>query len=94
MTQDNYFLIHFKQEGKEKARNAPEWASDYLCKMKKGIKSKGEIRKIDYLGFTWLNPPLLVDIDYFWGKIISIRDAEPEEIPIHVPTDREVSFEH
>lgn len=47
----------------------------------KGNQIKGEITKIDYMGVHMdFNTPLAAHDLQFDGKIISIRDAQPEEI--------------
>mgnify|MGYP002850978671 CR=1 FL=1 len=47
----------------------------------KGNQIKGEITKIDYLGVHMdFNPPLAGYDLFFEGKIISLREAEQEEI--------------
>jgi FKBP-type peptidyl-prolyl cis-trans isomerase SlyD len=47
----------------------------------KGNQIKGEITKIDYLGVHMdFNPPLAGYDLSFEGKIVAIRDADPEEI--------------
>jgi FKBP-type peptidyl-prolyl cis-trans isomerase SlyD len=47
----------------------------------KGNQIKGEITKIDYLGVHMdFNPPLAGYDLSFEGKIVTIREADPEEI--------------
>ncbi len=71
---------NFKQEGK-KNQDMLRVGKVIPMQDEKGNQIKGEITKIDYLGVHMdFNPPLAGYDLSFEGKIISIRDAEPEEI--------------
>lgn len=71
---------NFKQEGK---KNQELLRVGKVIPMQddKGNQIKGEIIKIDYLGVHMdFNPPLAGYDLFFEGQIVSIREAEPEEI--------------
>jgi len=71
---------NFKQEGK---KNQELLRVGKVIPMQddKGNQIKGEIVKIDYLGVHMdFNPPLAGYDLFFEGQIVSIREAEPEEI--------------
>jgi FKBP-type peptidyl-prolyl cis-trans isomerase SlyD len=71
---------NFKQQGTEK-REPLKVGKVVPMQDEKGNQIKGEIIKINYLGVHMdFNPPLAGYDLSFEGKIISIRDAEPEEI--------------
>jgi FKBP-type peptidyl-prolyl cis-trans isomerase SlyD len=71
---------NFKQEGK-KSQDLLKVGKVIPMQDDKGNQIKGEITKIDYLGVHMdFNPPLAGHDLLFKGKIISVRDAEPEEI--------------
>jgi FKBP-type peptidyl-prolyl cis-trans isomerase SlyD len=71
---------NFKQEGK-KSQEMLRVGKVIPMQDDKGNQIKGEITKIDYLGVHMdFNPPLAGYDLFFEGKIISIRDAELEEI--------------
>jgi len=71
---------NFKQEGK-KNRDLLKVGKVIPMQDDKGGQIKGEIIKIDYMGVHMdFNPPLAGFDLQFDGKIVSIRDAEKEEI--------------
>ncbi len=71
---------NFKQEGK-KNQELLRVGKVIPMQDNKGKQIKGEITKIDYLGVHMdFNPPLAGYDLLFNGKIVSIRDAEQEEI--------------
>lgn len=71
---------NFKQEGK-KNKEMLKVGNVVPMQDGKGGQIKGEITKIDYMGVHMdFNPPLAGYDLFFEGKIIAIREAEPEEI--------------
>lgn len=71
---------NFKKEGK-KATELLKVGNVVPMQDDKGGQVKGEITKIDYMGVHMdFNPPLAGFDLFFEGKIMSIRDAEKEEI--------------
>ncbi|MDG1275891.1 MAG: FKBP-type peptidyl-prolyl cis-trans isomerase [Algoriphagus sp.] len=71
---------NFKQEGK-KNQDLLKVGKVIPMQDDKGNQIKGEITKIDYLGVHMdFNPPLAGYDLSFEGKIVAVRDADPEEI--------------
>jgi FKBP-type peptidyl-prolyl cis-trans isomerase SlyD len=71
---------NFKQQG---AKNQELLKVGKVVPMQdeKGNQIKGEITKIDYLGVHMdFNPPLAGYDLLFEGKVVTIREADPEEI--------------
>ena len=71
---------NFKQDGK-KNKDLLRVGKVIPMQDDKGGQIKGEIIKIDYMGVHMdFNPPLAGYDLFFEGKIMSLRDAEKEEI--------------
>lgn len=71
---------NFKKDGK-KQNEMLKVGAVIPMQDEKGNQIKGEITKIDYMGVHMdFNPPLAAHDLQFDGKIISIREAQPEEI--------------
>lgn len=71
---------NFKQDGK-KNKDMLKVGKVIPMQDDKGGQIKGEIIKIDYMGVHMdFNPPLAGYDLFFEGKVMSIRDAENEEI--------------
>lgn len=71
---------NFKQEG-QKSKDILKVGAVIPMQDDKGNQVKGEITKIDYMGVHMdFNPPLAAHDLQFDGKIVLIRDAQPEEI--------------
>lgn len=71
---------NFKQDGK-KNKDMLKVGRVIPMQDDKGGQIKGEITKVDYLGVHMdFNPPLAGYDLFFEGKIMSIREAEKEEI--------------
>lgn len=71
---------NFKQQGTKK-QEPLKVGKVVPMQDEKGNQIKGEITKIDYLGVHMdFNPPLAGYDLSFEGKIVTIREADPEEI--------------
>ena len=71
---------NFKEEGK-KAKDLLRVGKVITMKDDKGNQMRGEILKVDYKGVHMdFNSPLAGLDLYFSGEIVSVRDAEAEEI--------------
>ncbi len=72
--------VNFKEEGK-KEKDILRIGKVFTMQDDKGNQHRGEIIKIDYKGVHMdFNPPLAGLDLYFSGEIVSVRDAEKEEI--------------
>lgn len=70
----------FKEEGK-KNKNILKVGNVIPMKDDQGNQMRGEVLKVDYKGVHMdFNSPLAGLDLYFKGEIVSVRDAEPEEI--------------
>ncbi len=71
---------NFKEDGK-KNKSILRVGNVIPMQDDKGNQMRGEVLKVDYQGVHMdFNPPLAGFDLYFEGKIVEIRDAEPEEI--------------
>lgn len=71
---------NFKEDGK-KNKDLLRVGKVIPMQDDKGNHLRGEITKIDYRGVHMdFNPPLAGFDLYFTGQIVSVRDADPEEI--------------
>ena len=71
---------NFKEDGK-KNKDVLRVGNVIPMQDDKGNQMRGEILKVDYRGVHMdFNPPLAGYDLYFEGKVISVRDAQPEEI--------------
>jgi FKBP-type peptidyl-prolyl cis-trans isomerase SlyD len=71
---------NFKEDGK-KAKDLLKVGKVITMKDDQGNQMRGEILKVDYRGVHMdFNSPLAGFDLYFSGEIVSVRDAEPEEI--------------
>jgi len=72
--------VNFKEDGK-KAKDMLKVGKVITMKDDQGNQMRGEILKIDYKGVHMdFNSPLAGFDLYFSGEIVSVRNAEPEEI--------------